>query len=108
MSDFISQSLDVAQMQNKAAASASLATQAIKSPDKIREAAEDFEAVFLTQMVEQMFSNVGSDNFFGGGQGEKVFRSLLAQEYGKTMASNGGIGIADEVQKEMLRMQEAQ
>jgi Rod binding domain-containing protein len=37
-----------------------------------------------------------------------VFRSLLFQEYGKQAAKTGGIGIADMVQKEILRMQEAQ
>jgi Rod binding domain-containing protein len=45
---------------------------------------------------------------FGGGQGEKVFRSLLFQEYGKQTAKAGGIGIADMVQKEILRLQEVQ
>jgi len=28
------------------------------------------------------------------------------QEYGKTIAKHGGIGIADNVQREMLRLQE--
>jgi Rod binding domain-containing protein len=33
---------------------------------------------------------------------------MLFQEYGKQTAKTGGIGIADMVQKEILRMQEAQ
>jgi len=102
----MAQSLDMAQFQ-------SLKTPALNNvtgstgDKKIRETAEEFEAVFLTQLVEQMFSSLSTDGPFGGGQGEKVFRSMMAQEYGKIMASNGGVGIADDVQKEMLKLQEA-
>jgi len=43
---------------------------------------------------------------FGGGNGEAVYRSLLLQEYSKVAAKSGGVGIADAVQREMLRAQE--
>ncbi len=69
---------------------------------------EDFEAFFLSQSFENMFSGVKSDSTFGGGNGESVYRSLLLQEYSKVAAKSGGIGIASAVQKEILRMQEKQ
>ncbi|WP_259783152.1 rod-binding protein [Aestuariispira ectoiniformans] len=79
----------------------------IKSEKAAHEAAVNFEAMFLTQMVEQMFSGVKTeDGYFGGGSGEKMFRSMLSQEYGHEMAKSGGIGIADMVQKEILKIQE--
>jgi flagellar protein FlgJ len=81
---------------------------ATADPAKAREAAENFEAFYLSQTFEQMFQDVEPDSMFGGGQGEKVFRSLLFQEYGKQTAKSGGIGIADMVQKEILRLQEVQ
>lgn len=77
-----------------------------KSLEAARDAAVEFEAMFLTQMVEQMFTDIPSDGYFGGGQGEKMFRSMLAQEYGQEMSKKGGIGIADMVQKEILKLQE--
>jgi Rod binding domain-containing protein len=77
-------------------------------PAKAREAAENFEAFYLSQTFEQMFQDIEPDSMFGGGQGEKVFRSLLFQAYGTQAAKTGGVGIADMVQKEILRMQEAQ
>lgn len=77
-----------------------------KSVEAARKTAVEFEAMFLTQMVEQMFSGIKTDGYFGGGQGEKMFRSMLSQEYGQEMAKSGGIGIADMVQKEILKMQE--
>ncbi len=70
--------------------------------------AEDFEAFFLSQMFEHMFSGIEADPMFGGGQGEEVFRSMLFQEYGKAVARQGGIGLSAMVQTEMLKLQEAQ
>lgn len=106
--DYLNQSMDMALLQSKKMPSLDRAMDPTKSKNyaQIEKAAEEFEAVFLTQMVEQMFAMTPVDNQFGGGQGEKVFKSMMAQEYGKVMASNGGIGLADEVKKEMLRMQE--
>lgn len=73
---------------------------------KTRQAAEQFESAFITQMLSHMFEGVGNDNAFGGGKGEEVFKSFLLDEYGKSVSRAGGFGIADAVQKEMLRMQE--
>jgi peptidoglycan hydrolase FlgJ len=72
----------------------------------VREAAQDFEAFFIGQMMEQMMSGMESDPMFGGGQGEEVWRSMLTQEYGKEVAKSGRLGIADHVMSAMLRAQE--
>ncbi len=71
-----------------------------------RKAAEDFEAFFLAQFIDRMFQDLPTDGMFGGGHGEKVFRSLLSQEYGRVMARTGGVGIADSVYREILKQQE--
>jgi Rod binding domain-containing protein len=70
------------------------------------QAAKDFEAFFLGYMVESMFAGIKTDGPFGGGPGEKAFRSLLNQEYGKAIAQAGGLGIADAVKLEILKAQE--
>ena len=77
------------------------------NPEALKAAAQDFESFFLTSMMEQMFAGIETDGMFGGGQGESVFRSLLNQEYGKAIASSGGVGIADMVYRQMLALQEA-
>lgn len=75
-------------------------------PAQAHKTAEDFEAFFLSQVFENMFAGVSTDPMFGGGNGETVYRSLLLQEYSKVAAKSGGLGIADAVQREMLRTQE--
>ena len=74
--------------------------------EQINEAAEEFEAVFIAEMMKPMFEGIKSDGMFGGGRGEEVFRSLLLQEYGKVMAKTGHIGIADSVKNELIKSQE--
>jgi len=71
-----------------------------------REAAKQFEGIFISQMMSHMFEGVGADPMFGGGQGEEMFHSLLVNEYGKQMAQGHGIGIADQLQKMMIEMQQ--
>lgn len=77
-----------------------------QSLDKMRKTAEEFEAVFLSQMMQPMFAGTELEAPFGGGQAEDMYRSLMLDEYGKSIAKSGGIGIADQVMREMLRMQE--
>jgi Rod binding domain-containing protein len=92
---------------------AAAALNAPQSPMKLSEAgiekvSEDFEAFFAGTYFEQMFSGIEPDAITGGGEGEEMFRSLMIQEYGKAVAKQHTLGIADIVKKQLLRLQEAQ
>ncbi len=71
-----------------------------------RRVAEEFEAVFLGQVLKPMFATVRTDGPFGGGFSEDMWRSLQVDEFGKAIARSGGIGIADAVLRQILKMQE--
>ncbi len=75
-------------------------------PAIARAAAEEFEAFFLSQVLDSMFKGIKSDGMFGGGHGEAVYRPMMMQEYGKLIAERGGIGLADAVMRELLTTQE--
>jgi Rod binding domain-containing protein len=79
---------------------------ATSDPAAAKKAGENFESFFLSQVFENMFSGVDTDSMFGGGHAEQIYRSLLLQQYSKVAAKSGGIGIADAVQREILRAQE--
>jgi Rod binding domain-containing protein len=72
---------------------------------KAKAAGEDFEAVFLNSMFQQMFSGIGQGPF-SGGNGANIWRSFLTDEYSKSFVKAGGIGIASEVQRALLAQQE--
>jgi Rod binding domain-containing protein len=74
----------------------------------IGKVAEDFEAFFASSYFEQMFSGIKPDSVTGGGEGESMFRSLMIQEYGKAVAKQHSLGIADVVKRQLLQLQEAQ
>lgn len=73
---------------------------------KARATSQDFEAVFLNSMFQQMFSGVKGDGPFGGEGATGVWRSFLTDEYSKTFAKAGGIGIADQVYRSLMAQQE--
>lgn len=79
-----------------------------QSIQQIRKVAEDFESFYLSQMLQPMFQNLGAEEPFGGGPGEDIWRQFQVEEFGKAMAKTGGVGVADMVMKEMLKMQEIQ
>ncbi|QQQ18530.1 rod-binding protein [Brevundimonas vitis] len=74
--------------------------------DKMAETAQAFEASFISQMLKPMFEGLSTEAPFGGGEAEATWRSFLLDEMGKQTARAGGIGLADQVMSEMLRLQE--
>ena len=80
-------------------------TNQINSRENMEKTAKDFEAFFVSQMMENMFQGIPTDGMFGGGEAEGVYRSMLVNEYGKMIANKGGIGIADKVMSFMIQAQ---
>ncbi len=76
-----------------------------KLEQKIDASAQEFEAVFLSEMIKPMFEGIETEGLFGGGKAEEVFRGILIQEYGKKIAAAGGIGLSSQLKSELLRMQ---
>ncbi|MXN63713.1 chemotaxis protein [Stappia sp. GBMRC 2046] len=72
----------------------------------IDEAAREFEAVFLNTMLESMFTGLEEGGAWGNGTGSEAWRGMLVEEYSKTIAQSGGIGIADSVKRELIALQE--
>jgi flagellar protein FlgJ len=71
----------------------------------VQKTAKSFEASFLSTMLGQMFEGTEAQAPFGGGQGETAFRSFMMDAMGKSMVERGGIGLAQSVAQEMLKMQ---
>ena len=84
------------------------ATDGLSAADqkKVKKAAQDFEGFFVGQMMQSMTEGLETNEYFGGGHGEDMWRSMLNQEYGKEVAKSGRMGIASSVMTSMLRAQE--
>ena len=69
--------------------------------NSMRHAAQEFEAIFLAQVLGTMTQGLGGDDLLGDGQSD-AFREMLNEEIAKLITRSGGIGLADE----MLKAQE--
>lgn len=84
------------------------AQQAHRLDGKMQKSAKEFEAMFMSQMISHMFEGMDVDPMFGGGHGEKMFRSLLTQEYGRLMADGQNTPVSHQIKTMMLKIQEQQ
>src|SRR5262245_51550555 len=78
------------------------------SPEKqktIKDKAQDFEAVFLNSMFSQMTSGIKGDGPFGDTPGTGVWRSMMTEEYSKSFAKAGGVGISNDVYRTLIIQQ---
>jgi len=100
--------LDIGTSLNAIGSAQGAAAQAaLKGKGNARAAAENFEAMFLNSMFQQMFTGIDGDGPFGGSGALKVWRSFLTDQYAKSFAKAGGIGIANQVYQTLLRQQGA-
>jgi Rod binding domain-containing protein len=72
---------------------------------KAKAAAQDFEAVFLNSMFSQMTSGLKGEGPFGDTTGTGVWRSMLTEQYSKSFAKAGGVGISNDVYRTLILQQ---
>lgn len=78
------------------------------SEEKIDSVSQEFEAQFISQMLSNMFATVDTKESLGGSDAEDTYRSMMVDQYGTMISRAGGIGVADYVKREMLKMQEVE
>jgi Rod binding domain-containing protein len=72
---------------------------------KAKSTATDFEAMFLNQMFSQMTSGLKGEGPFGNTEGTGVWRSMQIEQYSKSFAQAGGVGISNEVYRTLILQQ---
>ena len=74
------------------------------APEKLRETAQCFEAVFTQMLLRSMRATVAKSDLFHGGKGEEMFSGLLDQTLAQASALRGrGLGIAEMIVKQYAR-----
>jgi Rod binding domain-containing protein len=72
---------------------------------KAKTQATDFEAMFINQMFSHMTTGLKGDGPFGDTEGTGVWRSMLTEQYSKSFAKAGGVGISNEVYRSLILQQ---
>lgn len=73
-----------------------------KAREKIRELSQEFESIFLNLMLSAMRKSVPKSELMDGGNGEEIFRSMLDQEYAKSMAQRDMTGLARAIEASLI------
>jgi murein DD-endopeptidase MepM/ murein hydrolase activator NlpD len=84
---------------NKISASNSIA--AGNQKNELKNVAEQFEAIFVTQLLKVMRETIDESGLTDGGYGKTVYTELFDQEIASNMARHGTLGIGDILYKSM-------
>ncbi|MBM7865369.1 hypothetical protein GTO89_01120 [Heliobacterium gestii] len=74
-----------------------------KERKRLRNSCQEFEALFLQQMLKGMRSTVVKSDLIEEAPGRKIWESMLDEEYAKQMAKREEIGLAKMLYKELSR-----
>ena len=74
---------------------------------KAKKQADDFETMFLEQMTDRLTASDGTEGPLGeNGTGGGIWRSQLSQQYAQQIQKSGGVGLSDQILRDLIGLQE--
>lgn len=75
---------------------------AIDRNSELYKASQDFEALFIKQMLDAMRKTIHKeDDLLNGGLGQDVYEDMLYDEYAKKMSATAQFGLADMIYRQL-------
>jgi peptidoglycan hydrolase FlgJ len=74
-----------------------------RDPEKLKESAQQFEAIFIQQMFKEMRKTIPDDGLIQRSNADDVYSQLQDMEAAKITAQQGGIGLADLMMQQLLK-----
>lgn len=73
----------------------------IDKSSRLYKVSQEFEAIFIKQMLNVMRKSVNKTGLMDGGMAEEIFEDMLYDEYAQKMAETGSFGIANMIYKQL-------
>jgi len=73
----------------------------VDKSSKLYKVSQEFEAIFIKQMLNVMRKSVSKTGLMDGGMAEEIFEDMLYDEYAQKMAESGSFGIADMIYRQL-------
>jgi flagellar protein FlgJ len=73
----------------------------IDRSSKLYKVSQEFEAIFIKQMLNVMRKSVSKTGLLDGGMAEEIFEDFLYDEYAKKMAESGAFGISEMIYRQL-------
>ncbi len=74
-----------------------------QDPEKLKEVAQQFEALFIQQMYKEMRKTIPADGLIQRGNAEDIYAQMQDMEAAKVTAQQGGIGLADLMMQQLMK-----
>ena len=71
------------------------------SPEAIYEVAQNFESLFINEIMKNMRKTLPKDGLLNKGFANNVFNSMLDQEYSQIASRSGQFGLADAIARQL-------
>lgn len=99
------QQVDPTQLLNQATSQVSSKSARGKDPEKLKDLAQQFEAIFIQQMYKEMRKTVPNDGLIQRGNADDIYNQLQDMEAAKITARQGGIGLAEQMLRQLMEDQ---
>lgn len=76
-------------------------TKGVSDDTRLRESANEFEAIFIQQMLKTMRKATFESDLLPKSEGEKVFQSLLDEQYAQISAKSGSLGLGEMIYQQL-------
>lgn len=96
--------IDTGQLFSQATGQAPKATKG-QDPEKLKETAQQFEAIFIQQMFKEMRRTIPQDGLIPRGNADEVYTQMQDLEAAKITAQQGGIGLAELMMQQLMKDQ---
>jgi flagellar protein FlgJ len=71
--------------------------------DKLRQVSRQYEAMFVNQLVTAMRKTITRGGLIPESQGEKVYQSMLDNEYSQKIADSDQLGLSKLIYNQLLQ-----
>lgn len=72
--------------------------------ETLKKACEDFEALFVAQLMKEMRETIPESGLMDGGQAEEIYMSLLDTHLSHEIASSGSLGLAKQLYEQLSKI----
>ncbi len=70
---------------------------------RLLEAAQDFEAIFVRQLLKTMRSTLTTGGMFGSGSIGEIYSDIMDNAVAEKIAERSGLGLAESIYKQMIK-----
>lgn len=78
-----------------------------KTPGRsLEDVAQEFESLFVQQLLTVMRQSLGDDGLFEGNTGQDMYASMMDQALAQALSEDGGIGLAGPILQSLRKMQD--